>query len=128
MIYDLGPNDGGIKRGDSMETGDEEARPTDGVGPDGSGVRSGDDGPAGMSTGDPSSEAEVLSSYGYSGGGLEDLSIVDADDPSLGLTDIGEIPADDWAADTGPSRNPSELHGLTTKKPGDRGSTLSEKS
>jgi len=69
-----------------------------------------------------------LGSAGYSGEGIEDLTVVDADDPTLGLTDIGDIPPDDWAADTGPSRNPTELHGLSTKKPRDRASSLSEKS
>jgi len=119
------------KRSENIETGeteDNEARPNEGTGPDGSGVRSGDDGPAGMPTGDPSSEAEVLGSAGYSGEGIEDLTVMDADDPSLGLTDIGDIPPDDWAADTGPSRNPAELRGVSTKKPGDRASSLSEKS
>ena len=126
MSYDLGPNDGGIKRGDSIETGDEQARPNDGTGPDGSGVRAGDDGPGGMPTVDPSSEAEVESA-GYSGEGIEDLSVVDADDPNLGLTDIDGVPPDDWAADTGPSRNPSELEGVSTNRLKDRSSSLSEK-
>ena len=34
---------------------------------------------------------------------LEDLTVVDEDDPSLGLTDIGSVPADDLAANTGES-------------------------
>ncbi len=52
--YSLGPNDGGIKRGDSEETGDEEARPSDDAGPDGSGVEGGE-GTTGHVTGDASS-------------------------------------------------------------------------
>ena len=72
MDNNRGPNDGGIKRGDG--------------------------GPGGMPTADPSSEAEVLESTGHGGGDIEGLTIVDATDPSLGLTGIGEIPADDWAA------------------------------
>ncbi len=36
---------------------------------------------------------------------LEDLNITDADDPTLGLTNIGDVPAEDWAADTGPTRS-----------------------
>ena len=48
-------NDGGIKRGDRADTGDLEAQHKDGVGRKGSGVRAGDDGPAGMPTADPSS-------------------------------------------------------------------------
>jgi hypothetical protein len=78
-----GPNDGGIKRGDSAETGDEEAGPTGGI--------------------HPEDEAESLGQAD-----LDDLTILDADDPSLGLTDIGEVPADDWAANTGPTRSAEE--------------------
>jgi hypothetical protein len=51
----MGMNDGGIKRGDREDTGDLEAQHKDGVGRKGSGVRAGDDGPAGMPTADPSS-------------------------------------------------------------------------
>lgn len=81
----------------------------------GSGVQALDDGPAGMPTGDPS--AGGLGSGGRSGefvegigmvgsGGIDDLTILDAEDPTLGLTNIGDVPADDWAADTGPDRAP----------------------
>src|SRR4051812_11059671 len=126
MSFELGPNDGGIKRGDSIETGDEQAGPTDGVGPDGSGVRADDDGPGGIPTGDPSSEAEVESA-GYSGEGIEDLSVVDGDDPSLGLTDTDDVPPEDWAADTGLTRNPGELQGTTTNRLRNRSSSLSDK-
>src|SRR3989442_12402657 len=106
MSYDLGPNDGGIKRGDSIETGDEQARPTDGVGPDGPGVRADDDGPGGMPTVDPSSEAEVESS-GHSGEGVEDLPVTDADEPTPGLTEVADGPPNAWAATTGLGRTPS---------------------
>ncbi len=34
------------------------------------------------------------------------IEIVEATDGRLGLTDIGDVPADDWAADTGPTKNP----------------------
>jgi hypothetical protein len=57
-----GQNDGGIKRGDRADTGDEKARPTDGAGRDGSGVRGGatdkkdDGGTSGHPTADPSSQ------------------------------------------------------------------------
>jgi hypothetical protein len=57
-----GQNDGGIKRGDRADTGDEKAQPTKGVGRDGSGVRGGandeDDqgGSSGHPTADPSSQ------------------------------------------------------------------------
>ena len=66
-------------------------------GPNDSGIQRGDGEPGGMAAADPSSEAEVLESTGH-GGDIEGLTIVDAPDPSLGLTGIGEIPADDWAA------------------------------
>lgn len=48
-------NDGGIKRGDREDTGDLEAQHKQGVSRTGSGVRAGDDGPAGAPTADPSS-------------------------------------------------------------------------
>lgn len=51
----MGMNDGGIKRGDRADTGDLEAQHKDGVSRKGSGVRAGDDGPAGSITADPSS-------------------------------------------------------------------------
>ncbi|MEO8128547.1 MAG: hypothetical protein ABJF23_07280 [Bryobacteraceae bacterium] len=127
MTNDFGPNDGGIHRGEGFETGDNEARRPDGVGPDGSGVRAGDDGPGGMPTADPSSEAEVLESTANRGVEMEGLSIVDADDPNLGLTGIDGVPPEDWAADTGPTRNPAAARGLSTKRMADRSSTLSNK-
>ena len=37
---------------------------------------------------------------------IDDLNIVDATDNSLGLTNVGDVPPDDWAADTGPTRSP----------------------
>ena len=42
------------------------------------------------------------------GNDLDDLTVMDASDPSLGLTNIGDIPADDWAADTGPTHSAEE--------------------
>jgi hypothetical protein len=59
-------------------------------------------------------------------GGIDDLTIVDADDPNLGLTDIGDIGPDDWAADTGPTRTPEE-GGASTNRLNDKSSTLSDK-
>ena len=38
--------------------------------------------------------------------GQDDLTILKANDPRLGLTNHGRTPALDWAADTGPTRNP----------------------
>jgi hypothetical protein len=90
------------------------------VTPSGSGVRAGDDGPAGMPTGDPSAgglnrgsrsngsgKAEVFEVFNDGGSdGIEDLTITDAGDPRLGLTNRADKPAQDWAANTGPTRNP----------------------
>jgi hypothetical protein len=86
----------------------------------GSGVRGVDDGPGGQPTGDASAggsmgpgrpylsldEAEGTASNDT--GGVDDLNIVSADDPHLGLTDYGNIGPDDWAANTGPTRTPEE--------------------
>jgi hypothetical protein len=90
-----------------MDGGNDAADVTSG----GSGVRAGDDGPAGMPTGDPSAgglgarpRTEVLGLG--DNGGIDDLNVTTADDPRLGLTNRGRKPAEDWAADTGPTRNP----------------------
>ena len=39
-------------------------------------------------------------------GQLAGLTIHDAEDPDLGITNIGDVPAQDWAADTGETKNP----------------------
>lgn len=83
ITYSCAANDGGIKRGDRADTGDEEAGPTEGA--------------------EPEDETESL---GQSD--LDDLAVVDADDPSLGLTDIDDVPPEDWAANTGPTRSAEE--------------------
>lgn len=99
----------------------------------GSGIRSGDDGPAGMSTGDPSagglsgaaSKAPVNHEEMVKGdsGAIDDLNITKARDSRLGLTDRGEKPPEDWAANTGPSRTPDR--GVESEGPLDDASTLS---
>jgi hypothetical protein len=44
---------------------------------------------------------------------LEDLTVREATDPELGLTGIGNVPAQDWAAGTGPDRSPEAAsHGV----------------
>jgi hypothetical protein len=99
----------------------------------GSGKRSGDDGPAGMPTGDPSAgglslgdpvilnDAEGLTE-GESGD-IDDLNVTTANDPRLGLTNRGRQPAEDWAANTGPTQNPGR--GVKGDHPLDTASTLS---
>jgi hypothetical protein len=79
----------------------------------GSGVRAGDDGPAGMPTGDPSAGGLSVGHPNESGelvpagsGGIDDLNVTKANDPRLGLTNRGQKPPEDWAANTGPTRNP----------------------
>jgi hypothetical protein len=75
---------------------------------EGSGVRAGDDGPAGMPTGDPSAGGLGAAKPMRNGLNIdEDLNVTDAEDPRLGLTNHGWKPAQDWAANTGPTKNPN---------------------
>lgn len=98
---------GGIKRGDSEETGDLEAQPTATADRGGSGATGGNSGASGIVTGDPSAGGgETVGETMLTGDGdLDDLTVKDASDPDLGLTGIGNVPAEDWAADTGPTRS-----------------------
>lgn len=91
-------NLGGIKRGDSAETGDLEADVTPNADRGGSANGA-------MVTGDASALGISRGRTPLSPGGndLDDLTVMDADDPALGLTNIGDVPPDDWAADTGPT-------------------------
>ena len=99
----LGPNDGGIHRGDREDTGDNEARP-DELG----------HGPA-EPTVDPTSLGGITST-GHSDSqhfdidaeraDYDGLEITTADDGRLGLTNVGNKPPEDWAADTGETRTP----------------------
>ncbi|MGI8741758.1 MAG: hypothetical protein ACR2NN_04145 [Bryobacteraceae bacterium] len=104
-----GPNDGGIKRGDRTETGDEQAQPTERVARDGYGLDN-----AASSEGTPETGYDNFDTLEdqppAAGGDLEDLSVLSADDPSLGLTNIGIKPPEDWAADTGPTRSNEEMN------------------
>ena len=129
----MSANDG-IKRGDSARTGDLAANPPGAeVTRAGSGTRGVDDGPAGQPTGDASAgemlpdgnlldldQADGIGAEGTAT--LDDLTIVSADDPSLGLTAYGDVEAKDWAADTGPTRNPDR--GVATDSISDTSSTL----
>jgi hypothetical protein len=92
------------------------------------GARGGDDGPAGEPTVDASAGANVPSRpymdmdevdgiVNSGSGGIDDLNVVSAEDPSLGLTDIGNTGPDDWAANTGPTREPGR--GIESKDKGD---------
>ncbi len=100
---------GRVRGGDREETGDLEARRTDGTGPGGSGVPGGQGGSTGHVTGRPDAlAAGPGSDLGTAAlddtGDIADLTIHDASDADLGLTDIGDIPPEDWAANTGPTR------------------------
>ena len=105
MHYILGPNDGGIKRGDREDTGDNAARPDEmGTGPAHPTVDPTGFGGASSirhpETDQFDPEEELRDQDG--------LEIMEATDGRLGLTDIGNKPADDWAADTGPTRSPED--------------------
>ncbi len=79
-------------------------------------------GPAGASTGDPSAGA-VQTGRGSVAqpDELGDLTVLPAEDPSLGLTNLDGNP-EDWAADTGPTQIPDR--GIETERQGDDESTL----
>jgi hypothetical protein len=47
---------------------------------------------------------------------LDDLTIRDASDASLGMTNMDDIPSDDWAADTGPSASAEETAEGATRR------------
>lgn len=102
MPFYFGPNDG-VSRGDRADTGDDEAAPDE----MGSGFA--------HSTGDPTSFGATDSirhppgsdvATDEDGLGADDMEILPGDNRSLGLTNTDTVPADDWAADTGPTRNP----------------------
>lgn len=100
-------NLGGIKRGDSDETGDLEAQPTATSDRGGSGASGGNSGASGRVTGDASAGGgEAKGGTPLTGdGALDDLTVKDASDPDLGLTGLDDVPADDWAADTGDTQS-----------------------
>ena len=89
----LGPNDGGIKRGDRTETGDEEARPNT------------------LNDGElPIPEDDAIGTYEENPDpDSNDMETVTPYNPRSGVTNIGGRPADDWAADTGPSQTPESI-------------------
>jgi hypothetical protein len=110
----MAANDG-IRRGDAARTGDLEARPTMDRGTEI------DDGPAGMPVADYVSEYDSETVVAEGQEQMEGLSIVSADDPSLGLTNYGEKGPED----TEESHNPPGR--LTTDHMTDRSSTLTPK-
>lgn len=55
---------------------------------------------------------------------IDELTVADASDPTLGLTNIGTVPPEDWAANTGPTVTGEEGREGATRKLADRSSSL----
>jgi hypothetical protein len=107
----MGQNDGGVKRGDRADTGDLTAGPTEGA--HGAGT-----GPAKVT------DSEFGNEDAFPIGGLSDLTVKEGGDPTLGMTNVGEIGPDDWAADSGPTRSAEAEMNVATRELQDAGSTL----
>lgn len=94
----MGPNDSSIKRGDRADTGDNEARPDElGSGPAEPTVDA-------TSFGGTSSIRHATTDSFDIEREREDydgMEVMEASDGRLGLTNVNDIPPDDWAADTG---------------------------
>jgi hypothetical protein len=121
----------GVALGDSDTRNPKQFRPRRPATRDSSGVQGGDDGPAGQPTADPSAggmgPGDTYVSPDETDSGTDgiddlDLNVVDADDPNLGLTNRGKVGPDDWAADTGPTRDAeSGLQPLATDEDAEQG-------
>lgn len=99
----FGPNDSGIQRGDREDTGDNEARPDElGSGP---ALPTVDPTSFGATTSirHPTSARFDVEEERLDNDGIE---VVEPTDGRLGLTNIGDVPPDDWAADTGETKTP----------------------
>ena len=99
----FGPNDSAIHRGDREDTGDNEARP-DELG----------SGPA-QPTVDPTSFGGTTSIRHPTSGrssieeelrDTDGIEVMEPTDGRLGLTNVNDVPPDDWAADTGGTKTP----------------------
>lgn len=123
-------NDGGIKRSGPEDDNEITVRPKAGVGHGGSGVRgSGDPAntPITGSAGSLGAESSLAGVGGTDGiDDLEGLTVMEAGDPTLGMTNVGDVGPDDWAADTGPDRSGDAGSGVATADLSDRRSTLSD--
>jgi hypothetical protein len=92
LFMNLGPNDGGIKRGDREVTGDEEARPNT------------------LDYELPIPEDDAIGTFEENPDpDSNDMETVNPYNPRSGVTNTSRRPADDWAADTGPSRTPESI-------------------
>ncbi|MBV9613545.1 MAG: hypothetical protein JO091_13810 [Acidobacteriaceae bacterium] len=94
----MGPNDSSLHRGAGAETGDEEARPDElGSGPAQPTADATSFGGTSSIGHRESSNFDVEQERHDSDG----IEVMEARDGRLGLTNVGNVPADDWAADTG---------------------------
>jgi hypothetical protein len=102
QVLQMGPNDSLIHRGDRSETGDEEAQPDE----LGSGYAQPTVDPTSLggtsSISHPESDRFDPKDELLDEDGMETMLPTDG---RLGLTNVGKKPADDWAADTGPTRS-----------------------
>jgi hypothetical protein len=99
----IGPNDSPIQRGDREDTGDNQARPDEfGSGPAFPAV-------------DPTSFGGTTSIRHPSSGRFDveqerrdndGIEVVEPTDGRLGLTNVNDVPSDDWAADSEETRTP----------------------
>jgi hypothetical protein len=89
-------NDGGIKRGDRGDVDGTGARPTVKE----PAAQNKYDKEPGTPPVDDATDADLIALDPDA----SDTEVLDAEDPSLGLTDVGTVPSDDWAADTGETR------------------------
>jgi hypothetical protein len=116
---------GQIKRGDRTDTGDNEARGSDSV------DSAGSDGPvdkASLAGGPPLGHDRALGpeqmEQTAGDAEIDELTVLEASDPDLGLTNVEGHPAEDWAADTGPTRTAEGEPGTATGDAEDLTSTL----
>jgi hypothetical protein len=104
-------NMGGIKRGDGAETGDLEAQPTVPIEKMGSSKHKPprEAGPEGINTADPNvvTAQDALTALDP-GNTIEQLTVKDATNPSLGLTNIAGKPPEDPYPDTRETRTNEE--------------------
>ncbi len=101
-IY-LGPNDGGIHRGDREDTGDNEARPDE----LGHGSAQPTIDPTGLGGGNSLGHLDRQQfDFEQERSDYDGLEITNAEDGRLGLTGVGNKPPEDWAADTSVTRTP----------------------
>lgn len=103
LPFIFGPNDGGISRGDRADTGDEQAQPTEKGSGDAIPTVDGSAFGGASSISRPPADNFDIEEERDSRDGIE---IMEPGDGRLGLTNYGDKPAEDWAADTGETKTP----------------------